>query len=410
MIPKRSIGIIPPMNNPLHDCIDQLLLEQGTYTPLNLLLAKGQLDYSDYEAWRSGNIPHLEAVLFGDPEQISQMLTQAKAYVTALKLAPKLLTYNPWGSNSSQTLSFSQNLTRAELFHTRYGKAEEQAQLDLFMDATASNLANRTAQALINRDSDEARRLIQLLFDADPDHSRLGSLERLTEADQLLQSPIGNPAARLDQIENELTPLAEDELGSGSHNLLVPHWRHLTTALHGHSFDPKQPKLHASYTASRAFEWQQAITAIQAEPGWQQQLDLLWRYAKACEQLHDKPTALHAYFQLCWQFPNAADAIGRRAAPPQQLAWNDFLALEPELPNELFPAWYLMRHPGLIHQLPQPNIEHQLTSIQTYQIIYSLHQKTTPDTTALNAISIPLRRKLQQLSPVLFVHYMQTKK
>lgn len=398
------------MNNPLHDCIDQLLLEQGAYSPLALLLAEGRLDCSDYEAWRSGNILHLEEALFGDPEQISQMLAQAKEYATALKLVPELLTYNPWGSDSSRTLSFSQHPIRAELFHTRYGKAEDQPQLDLFMDATASNLASRTAQALINRDNDEARRLIQRLFDADPGHSRLGSLEHLIEADQLLQSPISNPAEVLAYIENELTPLAEDELGSGSHNLLVPHWRHFTAALHGCPFDPEQPKLHASYTAGRAFDWQQTITAIQAEPGWQQQVDLLWRYAKAREQLHDKPSALHAYFQLCWQFPDAADAIGRRAAPPQQLAWNSFLALEPELPNELFPAWYLMCQPGLAHQLPQPESEQQTTGIQCYRVIYGLSQKSSANGTVLNSTSIPLRSELKQLSPTLFTHYMQTQK
>ena len=398
------------MNNPLHNCIDQLLLEQGAYSPLDLLLTEGRLDYSDYEAWRSGNIPYLEAVLFGDPEQISQMLSQAKEYVTALKLVPELLTYNPWGSDNSRTLHFSQHPIRTELFHTKYGKAANQPQLDLFMDATASNLASRTAQALINRDNNEAKRLIQLLFNADPGHSRLGSLEHLVEANQLLQSPISNPADHLAQIENKLTPLAEDELGSGSHNLLVPHWRHLTRALHERTFNPEQPKLHASYTAGRAFEWQQVITTLQAEPSWQQQVDLLWRCAKAYEQLHNKAAALHTYFQLCWQFPDAADAIGRRAAAPQQLTWDNFLALEPELPNELFPAWYLIDQPGMVHQLPPPENRQQTTGTHCYRVIYGLSQKSSADSTTFNRTHIPLRSELKQLSPTLFTHYMQTQR
>jgi len=399
------------MNNPIHDCIDQLLLEQGSYSPLGLLLAEGRLDYSDYEAWRSGNILHLEEVLFGDPEQISQMLAQAEAYVSALKLEPESLSYHPWGS-SDRRLSFSRHATREQLFHTGYRKAKDQPQLDLFMDATVSTLANRTAQALTDRDNPEAKRLLQLLFDADPGHPRLGALERLAEAEQRLHSPITQPAETLAYIQDELTPLAEEELGSASHNLLVPHWRHLTTALQGTAFDPEQPRLHASHTAGRAFDWQQVITAIQAEPGWQQHLDLLWRYAQANEQLHDKPAALQGYFQLCWRFPDAASAIGTRATPPMQLAlaWNNFLALEPELPNELFPAWYLMHQPGLVHQLSLPDIEQQSTSIQTYQVIYGLHQKTQPGAAAPSSDSIPLRGKLKQLSPDLFTHYMQTQR
>ncbi len=398
------------MNNPIHDCIDQLLLEQGSYSPLGLLLAEGRLDYSDYEAWRSGNILHLEEVLFGDPEQIDQMLTQAEAYVSALKLEPESLNYSPWGSDSNRRLRFSRDPAREQLFHTQYRKAKDQPQLDLFMDATASSLANRTAQALINRDNPEAQRLLQRLFDADPGHPRLGTLERLTAAEQHLHSPITHPAEALAYIQDELTPLAEDELGSASHNLLVPHWRHLTAALQGTAFDPEQPGLHASHTAGRGFDWQQVITAIQAEPDWQRHLDLLWRYAQANEQLHDKSATLQGYFQLCWRFPDAASAIGTQATPPMQLAWNNFLALEPELPHELFPAWYLMCQPGLVHQLPQPDIEQQTTGIQAYRVIYGLHQKTRPGTAAPSADSIPLRGKLKQLSPDLFTHYMQTQR
>jgi len=398
------------MSNPIHDCIDQLLLEQGSYTPLDFLLAEGRLDYGDYEAWRSGHIPRLEEMLFGDPEQISQMLDQAKAYAIALKLEPELLAYSPWGSDSNNTLSFSQHPAREQCFHTKYGKSEDRPQLDLFMDATAGSLANRIAQALINRDNSEAQRLLQRLLEADPGHPRLGALERLVAAEQQLHCHITDAVKILVYIQDELTPLAEEELGPASHNLLVPHWRHLTAALHEVAFDPQHPRLHASYTAGRAFDWRQVVSAIQSEAGWQQYPLLLWRYAKAHEHLHDKPAALLAYFQLCWHFPDEANGIGAQAALPLQQAWEDFLALEPELPNELFPAWYLMSQPGLVHQLPQPDCAQQTTSGQAYQVIYGLQQKTRPGSASLNETSIPLRRELKQLSPALFTHYMQTQR
>ena len=49
------------------EAVDRLLFEQGTYTPLELLLAEGRLLYADYEAWRDGQCDYLEGLLFGDP-------------------------------------------------------------------------------------------------------------------------------------------------------------------------------------------------------------------------------------------------------------------------------------------------------------------------------------------------------
>ena len=45
--------------------LDQLLLEQGGYEPLDLLLAQGLLLYTDYEDWRAGELPRLEERLQG---------------------------------------------------------------------------------------------------------------------------------------------------------------------------------------------------------------------------------------------------------------------------------------------------------------------------------------------------------
>ncbi len=41
----------------IQQAVDRLLLEQGVYTPLELLLAEGRLLFADYEAWRAGRVP-----------------------------------------------------------------------------------------------------------------------------------------------------------------------------------------------------------------------------------------------------------------------------------------------------------------------------------------------------------------
>ncbi len=66
--------------------VDQLLLEQGEYLPLEFLLAEGRLLYSDYENWRGGELEVLDEKLFGDATQIQKDLSQAAGYAQALGL------------------------------------------------------------------------------------------------------------------------------------------------------------------------------------------------------------------------------------------------------------------------------------------------------------------------------------
>ena len=43
--------------------VQQLVMEQGEYAPLELLLATNRLAYEDYRAWREGRLETLDAVL-----------------------------------------------------------------------------------------------------------------------------------------------------------------------------------------------------------------------------------------------------------------------------------------------------------------------------------------------------------
>lgn len=43
--------------------VDRILLEQGEYSPLELILFDGMLAYADYEAWRRERITVLEDAL-----------------------------------------------------------------------------------------------------------------------------------------------------------------------------------------------------------------------------------------------------------------------------------------------------------------------------------------------------------
>ena len=72
----------PPAGD-LQAQVDALLLEQGSFAPLELLFATGRLLYADYEAWRRGEVGSLDEVLMGRREAVREELERAVAYARA---------------------------------------------------------------------------------------------------------------------------------------------------------------------------------------------------------------------------------------------------------------------------------------------------------------------------------------
>lgn len=391
------------MNQAIQQAVDQLLMEQGSYTPLELLLAEGRLLYCDYESWRGGELTELESTLFGDPEQCLQLLSEADRYVNRLSLMAERLNYPMWGSSGNATLCFSTNPAFNTLFHTRYRKSDDIPQLDLFMDSTATVLVNGTTQALVERNYPEARRLLEQLFDADPGNKQLGGLEQLVEAAEQLVLPVGDPTELLDHLQQVLSPLAIDLLESGSRHFLTPQWQRLTQALKGRRFDATMPQLHSSYSAMQAMDWQQVKIDVALKQGWQQQPILIRRHAQACGRLHQEMEAVSDWFLLCWHFPDQAERIQQEAEPAWRRRWQAFIELEPELPNQDFPAWTVISEPGLSKQLTNIDLrpaEPPETWLLALKLVEDRSQATGSDLLAK-------RKALKVCNPALFSHYLQ---
>lgn len=393
------------MNKEIRDAVDQLILEQGEYIPLELLLAEGRLAYDDYEAWRAGDISRLDQVLFGDPTQLAELLAEAEEYAKALHLKPEQLSYQGWGTAAAAVLSYSDNRVQEERFHTAYRRQALQPQMDLFIDATASRLVNGIVQSLIGRDYAEARRLLDRLFEADPGHPRLGALEQMIEAGSRLAEPVHDCAHELEFLQQTLQPMAERELGRESNSLLVPHWRRLTAALQDRPFDPVLPEMHASFTAAQAFDWEGVISAVESVAAWPDQPLLIVRHAYACGRLRREILALQGWFQLCWSFPDHVEAMATE--PDLGRAWRAFSALEPELSPTDFPSWLLLQRPGLTSQLPLPDSDG--SAPPSYALIHRLQREPPQSGQAPDKKVIERRRKLQASAPSLFSHYMKTK-
>lgn len=384
--------------------VDQLLLEHGDYTPLELLLRSGRLMYADYEAWRDGELRFLDQALFGDPAQVLEMLASAEHYLERRGWQAERLEYRPWGRQASaeaRPLRFSATGALDARFHRRFRRPEDQPQLDLFTDAPGTALSNGILQALESRDPLESRRLLERLCDVAPDHPRLGALERLTEALEDLSRPIHDAADELARLEETLTPLAEEVLGSSSRHLLIPLWRRLSQALEDRSYDSASPRLHVSYTASRALDWHVVLQAVEREDGWEREPLLLERHAAACEGQHELTRALPAWLALCWRFPERAEGIESSTNHTLIAHWEAFQDHEPALPAADFPAWLLVQRPALTGLLPEPAAD----CPDSYATVYQLQRcraTNAPDEDALE-----LRAQLRQQDALLFAAYME---
>lgn len=380
--------------------VDQLLLEQGEYLPLEFLLAEGRLMYSDYESWREGDVAVLDEQLFGDSEQAKRDLAQAAAYARALKLDSEPLVYAPWGGGAA--LKFSRDDILNRLFHQGYRKPADAPQLDLFMDSAGTSLANTVALALGRRDTAEAVESLQKLYRTEPGHPRLGGLERLVEAALSLDLPLADPERALADLRDDILPLAEDLLGKDSRQFLVPLWRRLDDVLAGQPFDPLRPELHRSYTAAAMLDWQRVIVAVEAEPEWRSQPLLLQRHAAACERLQRSIDALLDRFALCWRFPQQAELSATGAPLDLIRAWDRFLELEPELEVSAFPAWLLILRPAMTQWLSPPDDD----APEDYRLVFALQRASATPGAAPGSDAVRLRGELKKLNSELFHHFI----
>ncbi len=94
------------------------------------------------------------------------------------------------------------------------------------------------------------------------------------------------------------------------------------------------------------------------------------RHARACAHLHQHAAALQSWFALCWRFPDRCAALETSGDHELRQQWIDFLALDPELPEQSFPAWLLLRKPALTGLLPDPGAE--AACPDSYRTMYRL--------------------------------------
>lgn len=384
--------------------LDQLLLEQGQFDPLEFLLAVGWLNFSDYEAWRLATkpslIPLLATELKGALPAFIALLEDLHLYAKAQRLVITRQPPESWGEPPKRLKigGGAHQKRLAELLCVRFETDPERTQLDLFHDSSASLLETHLRDALCARRPTEAAAALGRLADARPDHPRLSEWRQLAETPAALQALSDAQAhwQRLDGLER----IAKGLLGARARDYLAPLWSALATRLaNGQAPGP----LHPAAAWVRAEHWQQARLAIEATQDWHTDPELIDYHARACWFTRATAEARGDWCRLCWEYPETfAKQVGERRFPDAELkaAWTRFEDADIPFSTEDFPAWLLIAAPALV---PEP-IHWQATESDVAEVFQEVRRlKDDPDNIALrenlSALHAPLLRAFLALRP-----------
>ncbi|MDB6158317.1 MAG: hypothetical protein JWO04_2023 [Gammaproteobacteria bacterium] len=405
--------------------VDAQLMEQGVFAPLDLLFNSGRLIYSDYEAWRRREMELLDDVLMGDRGKILAELERAAAYARSIGLVEQAQEFFAWGRESvgagaeartgvgvgavNRPLRISAEPRLQRLIGCRYLPAQSAPQMDLFFDNPVVTLTNGIARALCARNAAEGQRQLDRLYVQAPNHPDLAAFDRLVGGLDDLGRPVDNPAERLAFLD-AIAPTARHLLGPGSRDYLSPLWRHLADALAGRPFSPEEPNLHRSFALSQAHDWNGVSESIVGDAAWWLHPALCLRLADSAFRRRRRVEALAAWCYLCWVAPDqVAAAVERLRQADLSVLWQAFLDCEedaapsgapgPTLIASDFPAWLLLREPGLARQLSVDLARGSSPAEERYRCV---HRWIHAHRAHRQEEEMALRRSLQQSHPVLF--------
>lgn len=403
-----------PIDTTLQSLVDTQLMEQGAFTPLELLLTSGRLVYTDYERWRQGELEFLDQAFLGSPKRIRTQVESAVAYAKKIGLVEEPQTFNSWQAGSQdQVLKLSADDSLHQLLGLRLVSQQDLPQLDMFFDNPVVVLVNGIAAALTRRTLDEAEAYLDQLYQQAPNNADLPAFDQLVDTLRRSSEPVADSAQELQSLQ-QLAPHAKRLLSAQCRDYLVPLWRRLAAALESQPFDPIQPDLHNSYVLAQAQDWAGVSQSIVQEAEWWQSTVLCQRLAECGYRRQERAESLTAWAYLCWQFPEqAAQLLDDGQWPDVNIVqlWHTFLETEDELELEApfetqeFPAWWLINEPGLCRSLPQDLPWGNAPAEQLYGLV---HQLLTARLEGNNEQELELRKAVQAAQPALFLCVKQS--
>ena len=278
-------------------------------------------------------------------------------------------------------------------------------QFDLFLHSADVIAENDLREAIRAGNADEAQRKLNELRMREPDHQALAPASVMIDALRTAPPQDSNAAlVCLDRLEREWMPASKRLFGATEQVLLAPFRRAAGKALEGMAFDAEYPDRHASRAYLECADWNSVLRATQAEPELENQPVLLERMAQALWQTDQTAQAIERWFMLCWLAPEYFERLmvdGLISASLLQEHWNQALNvdMEPGLSMEWYPAWVLLREPGLAR-----SIERRGADTGPERAFDLVRELVTSDDEQL-----ALRRELKDIHPGLFDYFLQHK-
>ncbi|WP_341326492.1 hypothetical protein [Methylotuvimicrobium sp. KM2] len=385
------------MRSSIRHHVDQLLIEQGRFSPIAWLLATGYLSYSNYIDWRDGLIENLDSRFTAPRERIIEQLAIATNYARTLGLSETRGTYL---STEQNELIISRNSQDDINFKTDFAPPQDRMQMDLFFDSAPIYAENELIDAIITRNKRKIPELLDTLYAFDPEKHEDYAL--LIVQEKKFRAPGLSLPNKLDTLDNTLMPLAVKLLRSEAIRFLTPLWQSLSAELTDCPFDPELPKLHVSYSGMKAFLWHDVTKAIEQEPDYFKQPILLFRYAEASFKQDRELSGLEHWFLLFLLHTEIAEQLIKQTGHHLLSDdWQRFQKLDLELPTQFFPAWILLIKPALAKQ------DLILNGEAEGFLAFNLAKQLSAE--PLESTSIALRADLKKLNPDLFRHFLDSR-
>jgi len=369
----------------IHATVDRVLLEQGDYNPLELLIETGRITYKDYEAWRCGEIDVLEDVLLGNQERILDLLKAAADWAQKLALKPVTKTYQGWGKHADQRLRLSHHPQIVKLLSVHYQRRQGASpQLDIFLDSSDLAILNQLRTALTAREYQQAEKQLHLFIARFPNHPLRDPAERLFDAlNYIDRIPPPEQAEReLQTLSTHLLPAAQAVLASRARDFMIPFWRNLATSFDNKPFNANNSRAHASWIYAQCLDWQAVRACVLVISDFRQEPELLIRLAEAEYRLGNSQAAIQQWCSLCWQFPTQAAALFNNDSFPDphlKFVWDAFrdLDLEPMLAIDWFPAWFMLNEPKYLQAICADGENNESTALTGFRALQKLLCRTS---------------------------------
>ncbi|MNB87800.1 hypothetical protein D3C81_1319080 [compost metagenome] len=97
------------MRTKVRRTVNDLVLEKGFVSPLDVFLRLGKVTPKQVEEWRYGRVPCLERVLHGNLSQFSFIMLSVREKARELELRPSHTAYMRWGKGPKRPLRFSKS-------------------------------------------------------------------------------------------------------------------------------------------------------------------------------------------------------------------------------------------------------------------------------------------------------------